>query len=91
MLSEYDFSIIMQTHDKERTSKSWKVDLSTNVILPFDLMSLVMPNMELGALAEMKFQGFSINGEKHSCLLQAHELLVWGRVSGIDTAFHNCR
>lgn len=56
-------------------------------MLPFDPTSLAIPNMELGALAETKFQGCGSDGEKHSCLLQAHGLLVWGR----DTAFHSHR
>lgn len=79
--------------DKERTSKGWKMDLSTNVsgnpaLCP---MSFIMPNTELGALAEAKFQGCSSDGDKHSCLLQAHRLLVWGRASGIVTTFHSHR
>lgn len=44
--------------------------LTCLAILPFDQMSLVMPNMELGAFAETKLQGCSRDGEKHSCLLQ---------------------
>lgn len=61
------------------------------VIPPFDLMSLVMPNRELGALAETKFQGCRSDGEKHSWLLQAQGLLVWCKASETDTAIHSHR
>jgi len=66
-----------QGTDRERTSKSQKMDLSTNVFgnPALDSTSLVMPNMELGALAETKFQGCGSDGEEHSCLLQG----VWNR------------
>lgn len=69
----------------------WTSVLMCVVILPLDPTSLVMPNMERELWQRQSFKDAAAMERNHSCLLQAHALLVWGRASGINTTCHSCR